>query len=193
MQCRTAASIKFADAATWMTQGNANRNSERAILPRRCKQRIISMATATTPDMTAMLKDMMGAFKVDTSAMDSSFKTSATLNEKLSGVALTAVEKSTEISSKWTKDTVAKLTDMAKAKSEPADYAKAMTDFATAYSEAASEHMAAFAEVAKKVQMETVELMTAAGKDMSSEAQTAMTKATTEAQAAAKKATTPAK
>lgn len=147
------------------------------------------MATAKTPDMTAMLKDMMGAFPVDTTSMEASFKTSATLNEKLSGVALTAVEKSTEISSKWTKDTVAKLTDMAKAKSEPADYAKAMTDFATAYSEAAAEHMAAFAEVAKKVQMETVELMMAAGKDMSEDMTAAAKKAQTEMTAVAKKAT----
>lgn len=148
------------------------------------------MATAKTPDMTAMLKDMMGAFPVDTTSMEASFKTSAALNEKLSNVALSAVEKSTEISSVWTKDTVTKLSEMAKAKSEPADYAKAMTDFAAAYSEAASEHMAAFAEVAKKVQMETVELMMAAGKDLSEEATTAMTKATGEVQAAAKKATT---
>ncbi len=148
------------------------------------------MANATTPDMTAMLKDMMGAFPVDTKSMEATFKTSATLNEKLSGVALTAVEKSTEISSAWTKDTVAKLTEMAKAKNEPADYAKAMTDFATAYSEAAAEHMAAFAEVAKKVQMETVELMMAAGKDMSDEATSAMAKASEEVKSAAKKATT---
>ncbi len=147
------------------------------------------MATAKTPDMTTMLKDMMGAFPVDTTSMEASFKTSATLNEKLSGVALSAVEKSTEISSAWTKDTVAKLSDMAKAKSEPTDYAKSMTDFVTAYSEAASEHMAAFAEVAKKVQMETVELMMAAGKDISEDASSAMTKATNEVQAAAKKAT----
>lgn len=147
------------------------------------------MATAKTPDMTAMLKDLMGAFPVDTTSMEASFKTSATLNEKLSSVALSAVEKSTEISSKWTKDTVAKLSEMAKAKSEPADYAKAMSDFASAYSEAAAEHMSAYAEVAKKVQMETIELMMAAGKDMSEEATAAMTKATGDAQAAAKKAT----
>ena len=147
------------------------------------------MANATTPDMTAMLKDMMGAFPVDTKAMETSFKTTATLNEKLSGVALKAVEKSTEISSKWTKDTVAKLSEMAKAKSEPADYAKAMGDFATAYSEAAAEHMAAFAEVAKKVQTDTVDLMMAAGKDMSEEATAAMSKVSGDVQAAAKKAT----
>ncbi|MEQ9693395.1 phasin, PhaP [Shimia sp. SDUM112013] len=140
-------------------------------------------------DMTAMLKDMMGAFPVDTSAMEDAFKNTATLNEKLAGVALDAAEKSSEISSKWTKDTLAKLAEMSKAKAEPADYAKAMTDFASAQAEVAAENMAAFAEVAKKVQMETVELMMAAGKDASEEAQAAVKKATEEVTAAAKKAT----
>lgn len=142
-----------------------------------------------TPDMTAMFKDVMGAFPVDTGAMEDAFKTTATLNEKLSGVALNAVEKSTEVSSKWTKETLARLAELSKAKSEPADYAKAMTDFASAYAETASEHMAAFAEIAKKVQMDTVELMMAAGKDMQEDATAVVNKATKDVQAAAKKAT----
>ena len=142
-----------------------------------------------TPDMAAMFKDVMGSFPVDTSAMEGSFKTSASLNEQLSGVALNAVEKSTEVSTKWTKDTVAKMSEMAKAKAEPADYAKAMTDFASASAEAAAEHMAAFAEIAKKVQMDTVELMMAAGKDAQEEATAAVKKASNDVQAAAKKAT----
>ena len=50
---------------------------------------------AKTQDITAMMKDMMGAFPVDTKAMDEAFKTTATLNEKLSAVALEAAEKST--------------------------------------------------------------------------------------------------
>lgn len=144
---------------------------------------------AKTQDMTAMFKDMMGAFPVDTAAMQDAFKTATTLNEKLSGVALDAAEKSADISSKWTKETLARMNDMAKAKAEPADYAKAMTDFASANAEAAAEHMAAFAEIAKKVQMDTVELMMAAGKDMSEEAQAVVKKATTEATEAVKKAT----
>jgi hypothetical protein len=144
-------------------------------------------------DMTAMMKDMMGAFPVDTKAMENAFKSQATLNEKLSGVALDAVGKSSEISSKWTKDTLAKMADMSKAKTDPADYAKSMTDFASAQAEVAAENMAAFAEVAKKVQMDTVELMMAAGKDMGEEAQSAMQKATKEASTAAKKATAQAK
>ena len=141
-----------------------------------------------TPDMAAMFKDVMGSFPVDTSAMEGSFKSATALNEKLSGVALTAAEKSAEISSKWTKDTLAKLAEMSKAKAEPADYAKAMTDFASASSEVAAENMAAFAEIAKKVQMETVELMMAAGKDIQQDATAAVKKASDEVQKAAKKA-----
>jgi len=140
-------------------------------------------------DMTAMFKDVMGAFPMDTSSMEDAFKTTASLNEKLSGVALTAVEKSTEVSSKWTKETVAKMAELSKAKAEPADYAKAMTDFASAYSETAAEHMSAFAEIAKKVQMDTVELMMAAGKDMQADATAAVKTATETATTAAKKAT----
>ncbi len=144
---------------------------------------------AKTQDMTAMLKDMMGAFPVDTKAMDDAFKNTASLNEKLAGVALDAAEKSSEISSKWTKDTLSKLTDMSKAKADPADYAKAMTDFASAQAEVAAENMAAFAEVAKKVQTTTVELMMAAGKEAGEEVAATVKKATNDVTSAAKKAT----
>ena len=143
---------------------------------------------AKQQDMTAIFKDMMGAFPVDTAAMEDAFKTATTLNEKLSHVALNAAEKSAEVSSKWTKDTLAKLSDMSSAKAEPADYAKAMTDFASASAEVAAENMAAFAEIAKKVQMDTVELMMSAGKDMSEEAQAVVKKATADATTAVKKA-----
>jgi hypothetical protein len=148
---------------------------------------------AQTQDITAMMKEMMGAFPVDTKAMEDAFKTTATMNEKLSAVALEAAEKSTELSATWTKDTLSKLADMSKAKAEPADYAKAITDFASGQAEVAAENMAAFAEIAKKVQMDTVELLMAAGKDFSEDATAAMKKATDEMTATAKKATAAAK
>ena len=143
---------------------------------------------AKTQDFTAVMKDMMGAFPVDTASMEDAFKTTATLNEKLSGVALEAAEKSAEISNKWAKDTLAKLADMSKAKADPADYAKSVTDFASASAEVAAENMAAFAEIAKKVQMDTVELMMAAGKDITEDATAAVKKATNDVTTAAKKA-----
>ena len=146
-----------------------------------------------TPDFAKVMQDMMASFPVDASAFQNAFKTQAAMGEKLSKVALEAAEKSTEITSKWAKDAIAKLADATKAKAEPTEYTKAATDFASAAAELAAENLAAFAEVAKKVQMETVELMLAAGKDVSEEAQAVVKKATADVQAVAKKAATAAK
>ena len=146
-----------------------------------------------TPDFAKVMQDMMASFPVDNMAMQNAFKTQAAMAEKLSKVALEAAEKSTEITAKWTKDTIAKMADMSKAKAEPTDYTKSATDFASAAAEMAAENMAAFAEVAKKVQMETVELMLAAGKDMSEDATAAVKKATAEVTSVAKKASAAAK
>ena len=140
-------------------------------------------------DFTAVFKDMMGSFPVDTKAMEEAFKSQTTLAEKMSKVALEAANKSSELSAKWTQETLGKFASVATAKAEPADYAKAMTEFSSANAEAAAEHMAAFAEIAKKVQMDTVELMMAAGKDMQAETTAAVKKATDDATSAAKKAT----
>ncbi|OUD09287.1 Phasin [Marivivens niveibacter] len=145
------------------------------------------MATAT--DFTAVFKDMMGSFPVDTKSMEDAYKTQTDLAEKMSAVAIDAAKKSTDLSAKWTQDTLAKLTEMSKAKSEPADYAKSITDFATASAETAAEHMAAFAEIAKKVQTESIELMMAAGKAAGEDMTAAAKKATETATATAKKAT----
>ncbi|MEM9032199.1 MAG: phasin, PhaP [Pseudomonadota bacterium] len=150
------------------------------------------MATKTQ-DYTKAFKDMMGNFPVDMAAIQDAYKTQATLAEKMSKVALEAAEKSTEISAKWTKDTISKMGSVTKVKPEPADYGKAVTDFASSQAEMAAENMAAFAEVAKKVQMETVELMLAAGKDLSEDATAAVKKATADVTAAAKKAAAAAK
>ena len=150
------------------------------------------MATKTQ-DYSKMMQDMLGSFPVDMSAVQDAFKTQAAFADKMSKVALEAAEKSTEISAKWTKDTLSKAGTVTKAKEEPADYGKAMTDFASSQAEMAAESMAAFAEVAKKVQMDTVELMMAAGKDIQEDAAKAVKKATDEVTAAAKKATTAAK
>jgi len=143
---------------------------------------------ATTQDFTKIMQDMMGAFPVDTTAVQDAFKSQARLGEQMSKVALQAADKSAEISSSWTKATIAKLGDVSAVKDEPTEYSKSLTDFASASAEMAAENMAAFAEVAKKVQMETVELMLAAGKDMGEEATVAVKKATADVAKAAKSA-----
>ena len=89
------------------------------------------MTNAT--DFTKVMQDMMASFPVDTNAVKDAFKTQAALGEKMTKVALEAAEKSTEVSSKWAKETIAKLSGAAKAKAEPADYTKAVTDFASVF------------------------------------------------------------
>lgn len=138
-----------------------------------------------------MMKDMFGKLPMDTTAlqdafkiphneawMQDAFKSQAAMMERMAKVALEAAEKSTEISNSWTKATLAKAGEVATTKEGAADYSKAMNDFASAQAELASEHAAAFAEVAKKLQTDTVELMMASAKDMQEEAAAAGAKMT---------------
>ena len=131
----------------------------------------------TTQDYSKMMQDFTGAFPMDMSAMQDSWKSYATFGERMSKVALDAAGKSTEISSKWTLDTLNRMGSVASAKEEPSEYSKVFTDFASAQAESTAETLAAFAEIAKKVQMETVELTLAAGKDAQEDATSAMKKA----------------
>jgi hypothetical protein len=146
----------------------------------------------TTQEYAKKMQDFMGSFPMDLSAVQDSFKSYAAFGEKMSKVALDAAEKSTEISSKWTLGTLNKIGSVATDKDEPTDYSKSQTEFASAQAESTAETLAAFAEVAKKVQMDTVDLMLTAGKDMSADVQKAAEKATRDTQAAVKKATTTA-
>lgn len=146
-----------------------------------------------TVDFTKVFQDAFAAFPAEPAALQNVFKTQALMAEKLSKVALQAAETSTEITAKWAKDALSKFADVATVKSEPAEYSKAASDFASAAAEMAAENMAAFAEVAKKVQMETVELMLAAGKDISEDATAAVKKATADVSNVAKKASAAAK
>ncbi|WP_300581026.1 phasin, PhaP [Marivita sp.] len=137
-------------------------------------------------DMTATLKELMDAFPVDTKSMEEAYKNSLALTEKLSHVAIEAADKSADISTKWTKDMLAKLAEMSKAKAEPADYAQSMSDFLSAQAEVATENMAAFAELAKKIQLQTFDLIMGASKDFSGEAATAVKKPAADLESAAK-------
>lgn len=146
-----------------------------------------------TPDMTTLFKDAMAAFPLDTSAANGAFKSSSDLNGKISAVALDAAEKSTKLTEQFTQDTLKGLSDVTKAKSAPADYMQAMTDFFTGYSKAATEQMTAFGDIARQAQTETLELLTAAGKRFGEDATAAAKTAGKDASAAVKTATAPAK
>ena len=133
-------------------------------------------------DYGKMMQDMMGQFPFDTASVQDAFRSYAQFGEKMSKVVLEAAGASNEIQSKWAKDTLSNMGQITIVKGEPTDYTKTMTDFASAQAEGTAETLAAYAEVAKKVQMESVELMLAAGKDAQEDASSAMKKASTNAQ-----------
>ncbi|WEF22882.1 Phasin [Paracoccus sp. S3-43] len=143
---------------------------------------------AKTPDFAKTFQDILANFPVDTSSFQEAFKSQSVLGEKLARVTLNAAERSTEISAQWAKDTIARVGELAAVKQEPADYAKSLTDFASASAEVAAEHLSAFAEVAKKVQVDTVDLLLTAGKDVAADARNVAENVVRENQAAVKKA-----
>jgi hypothetical protein len=96
-------------------------------------------------------------------------KNAAEYNSKLSKIALETAKKNAELSQVWAKDTLSKMDVLTKIQDEPADYAKMSADFVSAQTQSAPEHIAALADVAKKAQVETVELMLAAGKQLQTE------------------------
>ena len=126
------------------------------------------------------MKDALSSFAMDTSSLENLAKSQAALAERLSSIAIEAAQTSTDLSAHWVQDTLSKLSTMTQANAEPAEYAKVAGDFASGSAQAAAENLAAFAEIAKKVQAETLALLMSAGKDMS-EGATAEAKTTTDA------------
>lgn len=141
---------------------------------------------AKAPDFTKGFQDLLQNFPIDTSSVTDALKSQSALGERMTRVALQAAERSTEISAAWAKDTIARMGELATSKEQPADYAKAMSDFASSAAELAAEHMSAYAEVAKKVQMETVDLLMNAGKDAQGDIQRMADTATRNVQKAAR-------
>ena len=145
---------------------------------------------ANTQDFTAVMKDFMGSFPVDTKTVEDAIKTQSSLNEKLSAVSLTAAQKSTDLSAKWAQEALTKMTTFSSVKTDPADYINSVSNFASESAEAAAEHMASFAEIAKSVQTEALELMMAVGKNISADISSVANKATVDSTTSAKKSTT---
>lgn len=127
-----------------------------------------------TPDMSAIIKDAMATFPFGVTSLTGAFQSTADLNEKINAVALDAASKSLDVSTQWSKDALAGLSDMSAAKSQPTDYARAMSVFASSYSKAATAHMMTFAEIAKKAQTDAIGVMTNAGENLTKAAPAAI-------------------
>ena len=90
-------------------------------------------------------------------------------NSKLSKIALETIKKNTELSQEWSKETLNSLETFTKTQKNPSDYSKVINDFVTQQTQSSPNHIAEFAEIAKKAQLDTIDLYMSAGKEMNEE------------------------
>lgn len=166
LQCCDAAYIHNADAANYRVNPSPLLRTDK-------------MAKLQTPDFTKAFENLFAS--ADTTAFNDVFKNAAEFNSKISDIAIKAAEKNAELSQAWTKETLNKLETVTKPQTDPKEYAQVITDFTTAQAKATPEHITAFAEVAKKAQMDTIELLLSAGQEAQTKATTAVKKTTRKA------------
>ena len=90
-------------------------------------------------------------------------------NSKLSKIALETIKKNTELSQEWSKETLNSLETFTKTQKNPSDYSKVINDFVTQQTQSSPKHIAEFAELAKKAQLDTIDLYMSAGKEINEE------------------------
>ena len=110
--------------------------------------------------------------------VDEAMKSVMEYNTKLGKIALNTLKKNAELSQAWTKESLTSLDPFVKGSEKPEDFMKMTNDYVTSQAQSTPKHMAEFAEVAKKAQLETIDLMMKAGKDAQEELMSASKKAT---------------
>ncbi|MDE0307251.1 MAG: phasin family protein [Albidovulum sp.] len=133
--------------------------------------------------------DMAGIFPTDLNTFNKAVKGSADFSERMSKVAIEAAEKNIEISTEWTRETLNRLRKVSQARENPADYARALNEFASESADSASQHISALAEIAKDVHKDAVEVFLDAGKESQREAAKVFEESADDTPKTAKKAT----
>ena len=109
---------------------------------------------------------------------DDAMKSVMDFNSKFGKIALDTVKKNAELSQDWAKESLSALDPFVKSTEKPEDFMKIATDYMSSQTQSTPKHIAEFAEVAKKAQLETIDLMMKAGKDAQEELSSVTKKAT---------------
>ena len=105
---------------------------------------------ASNIDMMAMFKNFTGAMPFDAEAFETVFRCRNRTSKSLAEMAVLVARMNADMSTKCTNDTLIKITEIAQVKTDPADYVKSISDFASLQAVVAAESIAAFAEIGKK-------------------------------------------
>lgn len=122
--------------------------------------------TNATEKYSKLMQDMMEAVPMDDAALQAMGKVQAELTDQMTKAVLEAVEKSADVSTKWTQAALVKAAQLAKTTDHPDGYAHAMTDFISLTTEMATDYVTNYSEIAKQVQLETIKIMLATHEDL---------------------------
>ena len=139
-------------------------------------------------DMNKFYKDFMASLPLDTSVFDDGLKKQTEINEKYYDLFLKVAENSTALSYKWASDTIAKMQEAPKYDGDPSGYAKSLGDFVSAQADVTTENLAAYAEIARKAQMDSASLFLSSAKEVQKETAAAVKKAANDINPAKRKA-----
>ena len=115
-------------------------------------------------ELTRLYAETFMNFVPNPASISDAFRKSAEFGEKMSAVGLKAAQGGVDVANRWTVESLEWFGEVATAKEELGDYAKAAGEFASGSVEAATGHMAELAEVAKNAQIESTEAVLSAGR-----------------------------
>ena len=98
-----------------------------------------------------------------------SIESALEFNSKLSKIAIDTFKKNAEITQEWSKETLGALEKLTKTQKNSSDYTKVVNDFVVEQSQSSPKHLAEYAEIAKKAQLDTIDLYMTAGKEINEE------------------------
>ena len=142
----------------------------------------------STIDMNKFYTDFMSSLPSDSSIFDDAFKRQTEINEKYYDLFLKVAENSIAVSYKWANDTIAKMQEAPKYDGDPSGYAKSLGDFVSAQADVTTENLAAYAEIAKKAQMDSVSLFLSSANEVQKETAATVKKAANDINPAKRKA-----
>ncbi|MYG09462.1 MAG: hypothetical protein F4170_01235 [Rhodobacteraceae bacterium] len=97
-------------------------------------------------------------------AMNDTYQKTAANMEKAVSIALNAASEVVDINDRWAKDTLARAKGVAEERPSPENMVRTMQDYASSSWEASAQYLASYTEVARKAQMDAVELAIGAAK-----------------------------
>ena len=115
-------------------------------------------------DYTKAFSNMASYLPLSPATMNDTYQKATANFEKAVNIALNATSEVVDINDKWAKDTLARAKDVAEEKPSPENMVKAMQDYASSSWEASAQYLASYTEVARKAQMDAVELAIGAAK-----------------------------